>query len=157
MENLFRDPLPYPNWVWLLAALLIIISLAWVLGLLYAYRTLRLIDQGHVWELRTLQRRRYSLKIAEVEQEYEQGALSVKEAHFALASLIRAAATEKTKVNVEAMTPGEASRHFPDWDELPRALHWCEIRTFPAGDVSEDSANDLVRTGVDLARRVVQQ
>ena len=156
MDPILRDPLPYSNWVWLLGVFLIVASVTWGGSLLFAYRTHKVFKPEKVLELRALQRRRYQAKISQVRQEWEGGELDVRDAHFALASLIRAAATEKTRVNVEVLTAQEAAQAFPEWTTLSEALLWCEDQTFPAA--SEESASEAkVARGLALAEAVIGQ
>lgn len=156
MDPILRDPLPYSNWVWLLGAFLIVLSVTWGASLLFAYRTHKVYQPEKVVELRALQRRRYQAKISQVQAEWEGGQMDVRDAHFALASLIRAAATEKTRVNVEVLTAEEAAQTFPEWTTLNEALLWCEDQTFPA--TPEETASEArVARGLALAEAVIGQ
>lgn len=155
MEPVLHDPITYANWVWILGAGLIAIALVWGASLLWAYRTSRVRPPETVWELRALQRRRYMRQISQVETEYADGMMSGVDCHFALASLIRAAATEKTRLNVETMTAKEAAERFPQWPGLSAALAWCEDHTFPATSGRTPDMDARVEYGVQLARAVV--
>lgn len=155
MEPILRDVLPYSNWVWILGGTAIVAAIAWVVSLAFAYRYSRSEPREMVWELRALQRRRYHSKIGEVQGEWTAGDMDVRDAHFALASLIRAAATEKTRVNVEALTAAEAAEQFPQWSVLSEALLWCEDQTFPADEKPEAQAR--VGRGIAFAKAVVDQ
>lgn len=147
-----RPPLAYSNWVWLLGAVLVLIAIGWVVTLVILYRVRLVRPKDSVRTLGELQRRRYRRHIGEVEDGYRAGMLPAREAHFALATLIRAAATEKTGVNVESQTAEEAAANFPQWPQLAVALTWCEDETFPA-----DRATQQVEHGVALARGVIER
>lgn len=150
MEPVLRDPWAFSNWVWLLGAGMLALALIWVVSLLVAYRVALVERRDPVRTLGQLQRARYNRQISEVAEDFERGKLTPRDAHFALASLIRAAATEKTGVNVEAQTSSEAARYVPSWPLLARALEWCEDETFPA-----QGGTQRVERGLALAREVV--
>lgn len=150
MQPELRDPLVYSNWVWITGAILIVCALSWVLSLLIAYRVRPIEVPDRVTTLGQLQKERYTRQIHEIEGRFASGELTAKETHFALAALIRAAASEKTGVNVEALTTDEAAARFPTWPALARALAWCEDETFPPQEASQ-----LVYHGVNLAYEVV--
>lgn len=155
MDPALRDALPYSNWVWLLGAVLIVAAVGWVVSLAFAYKHSTANRTQTIIELRELQRRRYHSKIVEVEEEWAQGQMDVRDAHFALASLIRAAATEKTRVNVESLTALEAAEQFPEWQALSESLLWCEDQTFPARELPQ--AEERVQRGIVAAKAVVDQ
>lgn len=147
-----RPPLQYSNWVWLLGAVLILLAVGWVVTLVILYRVRLARPSGVPATLSGLQRRRYNRHIDEVEERFRDGTLCAREAHFALAALIRAAATERTGLNVESQTASETATNFPQWPRLATALAWCEDETFPA-----DEATRQVARGVALAREVVDR
>lgn len=150
MEPVLRDPLAFSNWVWVLGAGMLALALIWVISLLVAYRVALVERRDPVRTLGQLQRARYNRQIAEVADGFEKGKLTARDAHFALASLIRAAATEKTGINVEAQTAAETAYYVPAWPLLARALEWCEDETFPA-----EGGTQMVGQGLALAREVV--
>ena len=78
------------------------------------------------------------------------GQITARDAHFALASLIRAAATEKTGLNIESQTSLEVAQNLPMWPLLTEALRWCENETFPP-----QGATAMVQRGAELASKVV--
>ncbi|WP_099332372.1 hypothetical protein [Actinomyces minihominis] len=150
MAPQLRDPLVYSNWVWLLGTLLIVLALAWVITLLVLYRVRRVEKRIGVRTLGQLQRARYNRHIQEVLTDFEEGRRSARDSHFALASLVRAAASEKTGSNIESQTSAEVAAHLPSWPLLVSALEWCEDETFPP-----ERATEQVRRGADLASEVV--
>ena len=145
-----RAPLTYSNWVWLLGALLIVVAVAWVVTVLVLYRMRLVAAKPRLKTLGQLQRDRYNRHIAQISSEFQAGELSARDAHFALAALIRAAATEKTGSNIESQTPTEVAANLEAWPALSAALKWCEDETFPAGATTEK-----VERGVALAEEVV--
>ncbi len=150
MDPQLRDPLPFSNWVWLAGAALLAFALIWVASWAYAYRKSRVEPKLQVSALSALAKARYHKQIDQVLQEWRSGTFDQRDAHFALAALIRAAATEKTGVNFESATPREASELFPAWSHLTTALLWCEDETFPVV-----GAGRRVDEGAALAREVV--
>ena len=99
-----------------------------------------------------LQRGRYNRHIAEVQEGFAAGHITARDAHFALASLIRAAATEKTGLNIESQTSLEVAQNLPMWPLLTEALQWCENETFPP-----EGATAMVQRGAELASEVVNR
>ncbi len=150
VDPVLRNPWTFANWVWLLGAVMIAFALLWVVSLLVAYRVALVEKRDPVRTLGQLQRARYNRQIAEVATDFGAGRMDSRGAHFALASLIRAAATEKTGVNVESQTAAEAAYYVPSWPLLARALDWCEDETFPV-----EGATQQVEAGLELAREVV--
>ncbi len=145
-----REPLAFSNWVWLLGAVMIVLALLWVIGLAVAYRIKPVKASRSIRTLGQLQRRRYLRQVEEIEVSFQRGDLTGREAHFALAALIRSAGTEKSGINVESMTAAEVRRYLPGWSVLSEALAWCEDETFPP-----EAAAQQISRGVEFAREVV--
>ena len=152
MEPPLREPLLYSNWVLILGIGLLVIVIVWVVGLLIAHRRSQVRPKVEVRTLSQAHRARYSRLIDEVATDYGDGTLTAREAHLSLATLIRAAATERLRINVESTTASEARRLIPGWPLLAQALEWCEDGSFPVG-----AASQKVDQGLDYARAVVFQ
>lgn len=152
MEPPLREPLLYSNWVLILGIALLVIAATWVVGLLVAYRRSRVRPKFEVRSLSQAHRARYSRLINEVGADYDSQALTAPEAHLALAAIIRAAATERTRTNFESVTASEAQILAPGWPVLADALAWCEDGSFPAGGASQ-----RVEQGLSYAQTVVFQ
>lgn len=150
MQPELREPLVYSNWVWVLGAIIIVVAVAWSVTLIIVYRGSKVEKQGSVKTLGQLQRGRYNRHIAEVQEGFAAGHITARDAHFALASLIRAAATEKTGLNIESQTSLEVAQNLPMWPLLTEALQWCENETFPP-----QGATAMVQRGAELASKVV--
>ena len=150
MQPELREPLVYSNWVWVLGAIIIVVAVAWSVTLIIVYRGSKVEKQGSVKTLGQLQRGRYNRHIAEVQEGFAAGHITARDAHFALASLIRAAATEKTGLNIESQTSLEVAQNLPMWPLLTEALQWCENETFPP-----QGATAVVQRGAELASKVV--
>lgn len=149
MPPSLREPLTHSNWVWLLGAALLVAALLWLIGVYLSYRKSRVASKFEVRTLSQVQRERYGRLIGEIEQQYADGALSAREAHLALAALIRASATERTGMSVESSTASEVSQMLPSWPLLAEALVWCADGSFPL-----EVADERVERGVWLARQV---
>ena len=147
-----REPLVYSNWVWVLGAIIIVVAVAWSVTLIIVYRGSKVEKQGSVKTLGQLQRGRYNRHIAEVQEGFAAGHITARDAHFALASLIRAAATEKTGLNIESQTSLEVAQNLPMLPLLTEALRWCENETFPP-----EGATAMVQRGAELASEVVNR
>ena len=152
MQPELREPLVYSNWVWVLGAIIIVVAVAWSVTLIIVYRGSKVEKQGSVKTLGQLQRGRYNRHIAEVQEGFAAGHITARDAHFALASLIRAAATEKTGLNIESQTSLEVAQNLPMWPLLTEALQWCENETFPP-----EGATAMVQRGAELASEVVNR
>ena len=152
MEPPLRDPLLYSNWVLILGIALLVVAATWVIGLLVAYRRSKVRPEFEVRSLSQAHRARYSRLIDEVSTNYGSGVLTGPEAHLALAAIIRAAATERTRINLESATASEARVLAPGWPILADALAWCEDGSFPAG-----AAAQRVDQGLGYAQAVVFQ
>ena len=150
MQPELREPLVYSNWVWVLGAIIIVVAVAWSVTLIIVYRGSKVEKQGSVKTLGQLQRGRYNRHIAEVQEGFAAGHITARDAHFALASLIRAAATEKTGLNIESQTSLEVAQNLPMLPLLTEALQWCENETFPP-----EGATAMVQRGAELASKVV--
>ena len=150
MQPELREPLVYSNWVWVLGAIIIVVAVAWSVTLIIVYRGSKVEKQGSVKTLGQLQRGRYNRHIAEVQEGFAAGHITARDAHFALASLIRAAATEKTGLNIESQTSLEVAQNLPMLPLLTEALQWCENETFPP-----QGATAMVQRGAELASKVV--
>lgn len=150
MQPELREPLVYSNWVWVLGAIIIVVAVAWSVTLIIVYRGSKVEKQGSVKTLGQLQRGRYNRHIAEVQEGFAAGQITARDAHFALASLIRAAATEKTGLNIESQTSLEVAQNLPMLPLLTEALRWCENETFPP-----QGATAMVQRGAELASKVV--
>ncbi len=149
MEPSLREPLTHSNWVWLLGAVLVTAALLWVIGLYISYRKSRVARKFEVRSLSQVQRERYRRLIAEIEQQYGNGEIGAREAHLALAALIRASATERTRMNIESATATEVRQLIPTWPLLADALDWCADGSFP-----QNIADERVDRGIWLAREV---
>ncbi|WRS30976.1 hypothetical protein U6G28_04640 [Actinomycetaceae bacterium MB13-C1-2] len=149
MPPSLREPLTHSNWVWLLGVALLTVAILWVLGVYISYRKSRVMTKFEVRSLSQVQRERYRRLIGEVEQDYQTGAISAREAHLALAALIRASATERTRMSVESATASEARTLLPSWPLLADALDWCADGSFPL-----EIADERVERGIWLAREV---
>ena len=152
MQPELREPLVYSNWVWVLGAIVIVVAVAWSVTLIIVYRGSKVEKQGSVKTLGQLQRGRYNRHIAEVQEGFAAGHITARDAHFALASLIRAAATEKTGLNIESQTSLEVAQNLPMLPLLTEALRWCENETFPP-----QGATAMVQRGAELASEVVNR
>ena len=155
MEPSLRDTLSFSYWVLTLGVALIVVAVVWVVGVWLSYRRSRSATAFRVRPLGQVQYERYMRQIGEVQQSYQAGELDPRQAHLALAALIRASATERTRLNMESATPAEARAAIPSWPVLGDALVWCADSSFPA-DLPAERSDERVRQGVDFAMAVVR-
>lgn len=149
MDPALRNLLPHSHWVWILGLLLLLIATLWGVGLAAAYWRSRVQPDFKVRALSQVQRARYKRLITEVRSEYEGGLIDARGAHLALAAIIRAAATERTRINLESSTAHEAIEKVPGWPVLPEALAWCADGSFPTS-----VADQRVEQGLKYADEV---
>ncbi len=145
-----RDPLNNSNWVWVLGATLIVVAAAVLISLWIAYARSTVAAPFKVRSLTAVQRARYHAKVDEVSQLYLGGEIDDRDAHLALAALIRACATERTGVDFESLTAKETAVEAEQWPLLSDALQWCVLGSFP----SQTEATRLPQ-GFQFARQVV--
>lgn len=125
-----RDPLTYPNWMWMAAIILIVLAIATIVVALGIANPKRRSRGEKVHPLTATRRRRYHGFLAEIEQRYATGDLSEVEAQLSLAALVRSAASERVRSDLEALTAAEAASRFPYWPSLQAALQWYEAQVF---------------------------
>lgn len=154
MPDGLRDPIAYPNWVWLLGAALIIAAALWVGALLLAYRFSAAPPHEPVRRLSDARRERYRHLLDEIRGEYQAGELSTRDAHLALSALIRSAASERLATNVESVSVQDAHTRFGQWPLLAEALTWCEEPSFGLRPQQRAARMDI---GFDYAEQVVNQ
>lgn len=145
VENL-RDPILFPNWVWVVAGVLLLLSVAVSVALLLAHRYLE--EPLQLRALSQVRRERYERQLAQIES--DAASRTVRDTHLALGALIRAAASERLRMNVESLSVGEVAALPVDWPALTEALRWCEAPSFGVGQAD-------VATGIARARKVVEQ
>lgn len=145
-----RDPLNHSNWVLILGAVLLVLGTLWVAGVWVSYRKSLVRPEFRLHSLDRVQKERYLSQVSSIEGAYAAAEISGREAHLALAAVIRACGSERTGENFESVTATEAGMLLPQWPAFAGALQWCADSSFPT-DV-EDA--DITR-GVTLAREVI--
>jgi len=150
VEPSLREPVLYPNWVWLLGVALVLVALIWLVGMIVGYRKSAVKVEADLRSLSAARRERYERHISQVEAEFANGTLTPRESHLAMAAIIRAAATERSGYNVETLTVDEAPIFQSNWPELGYAIGWCEEPSFSA-----DEATKHISSGAQWARVIV--
>ncbi len=151
MDPELHDPIPFSNWVGLVGVLLLTLAVVWVASWIYAYHKLQVEARVDKRSLSAIAKSRYSRQIEQIVDRWKAGELNQREAHLALAALMRAAGSEMTGVNLESATPSEVGALFPQWGTMQEALVWCEQESFPAS-----VANRHIEGGASLARQVIE-
>ncbi len=157
MGDTLRDPILYPNWVWLTGTGLLLLALITGLSMFLAYRFSQVRESVALHSLSQVRRERYLRLLGEVYQDAADGRLTARQAHLAMSSLIRAAASERLKTNVESLTVGESAQMADRWPALVEALRWCETPSFGVGELKGVSAVAVVQGGLERARVVIEQ
>ncbi len=151
MADNLRDPLLFPNWVWLLSVALLLIAVGVAAGLLVAYRFALVKTKVVLHPLNELRRERYLKQVAQVQLAAQSGDLDARQVHLALSSIIRACASERLKRNVESVTVKDAGQLEDAWPVFVDALAWCERPSFGVDEPSDP----LVEIGMAKARAVI--
>lgn len=136
-----RDPLTYPNWMWMMAVILIVLAVVTIVVALGAANPKRRSRGVKVHPLTVTRRRRYHGFLAEIEQRHATGELSEAETQLALAALVRSAASERTRSDLEALTAAEAALRFPYWSPLQAALQWYEAQVFTGAQAISEASS----------------
>ena len=145
-----HEPLNHSNWVWILGVVLLLLGALSLAGLWVSYRKSLVRPEFELSSLDQVQKRRYSSQVESVELAYGNGLVTGREAHLALATIIRACASERTGRNLESATASEAGSLVPQWTLLVQALDWCAASSFPT-----DVEHADITTGLWLAREVI--
>lgn len=159
MAESLRDPVLYPHWVWLLGAGLMLVAVAWGVGLLIAYRRSQVSPKATLQSLNEVRRSRYQRLITEVETDFLRGDIDVRAAHLSVAAIIRAAASERMNQNVESTSVGQARASYNRWPAFAEALAWAEQPSFglEREDAGASDQSEAIRVGLQYARQVVGQ
>ena len=140
-----RDQLLYPNWVWILGVLLLILAGAVVVLALKLAKPHRGVGKVQVHSLGQAQKKRYAIQLDEIVQRRQSGGLTDPEAYLALAALVRSAASERTYRDLESITAAEAALYLGHWPIFSQALTYYEQRVFVQSGVSQPSETVLSR------------
>ena len=152
-SDLLRLPVLFPNWVPLLGGLLLIVALTWGISLWFAHRHMREKERVVIHSLSETRRLRYRRLLQQVEAELAAGEIDARAAHLSVAAIIRSAASERLKVNVESATVADARHYFGHWPSLVTALEWVEEPSFG----TSGQANQSVARGIGQAKVVIEQ
>lgn len=145
-----RDPVAYPNWMWVVGIVLALLALAWVVGCLVRWWRSEETDAPVLLTISQAERRRYLGLIDEIGERRDRGDFDLRDLHLALAGLMRSLGTARTGRDLEVATVGEVEVLAPTWPELVAVLRECEEPSF-RGDPSaaEDRALSLAREAVE--------
>lgn len=148
-----RDPILYPNWVWLLGILLLVLAVAWVSILWVAYRRSNRAKILAVATLSEQYRQLYSGQLTRLYEEYQQQQIDVKQLCLYLAAITRAAASERLGTDIENLTVEQVQERYPEWTDLVGALIWCHDTSF----TPKQSEIDLerIKQGFSMVAKVV--
>lgn len=123
-----REPLNYPNWMWMTGTALLLLSFAWILWNLWRWlRSSRshekealLIDLDE--ERRTL----YRSLLDDIRARRSTAEYTDADTRLALAGVLRALATERSGLNLEAATSSEIRELLPHWPQLAQLVAECD-------------------------------
>ena len=117
-----RDPVSYPNWMWVVGVVLALAAVVWVVAWVWRWwrseasrpPELLTIDEG--------ERRRYLGLIDEISERTSAGDLDRRGMNLAVAGLMRALGTQRTGRDLEVATVEEVAALVPTWPELIEVL-----------------------------------
>jgi len=145
-----RDPVAYPNWMWVVGTVLALLVVAWVVGCLVRWWRSEEADVPELLSISQAERRRYLSLVEEIGGRRDSGEFDLRSLHLALAGLMRSLGTARTGRDLEVATVDEVEVLTPTWPELVAVLRECEQPSFQ-GDPSgaEDRALILAREAVE--------
>lgn len=148
-----RDPVTYPNWMWVLGLVLVLLVVVWVAALVWRWWRSETNDVPELLTISEAERRRYLGLVDEIAQRSSGGELTGRDVHLAVAGLMRALGTQRTGRDLEVATVEEVRSLVPSWPQLVEVLRACEEPSFSGGGPRED---DAVREVLELAREAVR-
>lgn len=154
MGEALRDPIVYPNWVWIAGFGLVLAALVWGTGILLAYRHSTVARHAPLRPLTEIRRQRYGRLLEEIREKRESNSLSARQTYLALNALIRAAASERLGADVESCSVQMVREKYSQWPLLVEALAWTERPSF--GTAPDDEPRS-VEIGFDYAWQVIEQ
>ena len=137
LTSSLNDPALYPNWMWILGAVLVVAVLGWIVYSIWRWWTSRI---GEVMELQTItdaRRKKYLTYVDQIADRYADGDLDARGVHLALAGLMRALGTERTGRDLEVATVSEVRELVPVWPGLADVLQACEVPSFSGDDIPQ--------------------
>ena len=154
LKEYLQDPVPYPNWMWVLGLAIVIGVIGWILYSVWRWWTSRI---GEVMELQTItdaRRKKYLTFIDQIADRYADGDLDARGVHLALAGLMRALGTERTGRDLEVATVSEVRELVPVWPGLADILQACELPSFageniPQGQPSHEAVTRVLTMAVE--------
>ena len=154
LKEYLQDPVPYPNWMWVLGLAIVVGVIGWILYSVWRWWTSRI---GEVMELQTItdaRRKKYLTFIDQIADRYADGDLDARGVHLALAGLMRALGTERTGRDLEVATVYEVRELVPVWPGLADILQACEVPSFtgdniPQGQPSHEAVTRVLTMAVE--------
>ncbi len=145
-----RDPIAYPNWMWVTGTLLALLVLVWVGVCLWRWWRGEEIAIPELLTLSEAERRRYLSLVDQIAERGDSGELDGRGLHLALAGLMRALGTARTGRDLEVATVEEVEALVPSWPQLGAVLQACERPSFEGPE--QDGGEDVLR----LAREAIR-
>lgn len=145
-----RDPVTYPNWMWVLGVVLAVLVVSWVVGCLVHWWRSEETEAPALHSISRAERMRYLALVEEIRARRDGGDYDLRALHLALAGLMRALGTARTGRDLEVATVEEVEVLTPTWPQLAAVLRECERPSFegdPRG--AEDRALTLAREAVE--------
>lgn len=128
-----RDPVTYPNWMWVVGVLALVLVAAWVGAMLARWWRSERPDAPELLTISQAERRRYLGLVDQIAGRRDAGELDLRGVHLALAGLMRALGTQRTGRDLEVATVEEVAALVPGWPQLAAVLRECERPSFEGG------------------------
>lgn len=148
-----RDPVTYPNWMWVAGLVLLLLTLVWVAAVVWRWWR---SEAGEAPELLTIseaERRRYLGLVDQIALRRTDGELDDRDVHLAIAGLMRALGTQRTGRDLEVSTVDEVRSLVPTWPQLVTVLRACEEPSFSGAGPLQGGPIDRL---LELAREAVR-
>lgn len=147
-----REPVVYPEWMWVAGLILFLIIVAWIVVCLVRWWKSDANRPRGLRDLSAEQRRAYRDNLVQIEVNFSAGEWNESEVHLAVAGLMRALGTERTGRNLESATVAEIRALVPMWPAYVHLMERCVEPSF-----SGQPTRKWVSTLLESALKVIDQ
>ena len=147
-----REPVVYPEWMWVAGLILFLVIAAWIMACLVRWWKSDANRPRGLRDLSAEQRCAYRDNLVQIEANFFAGEWNESEVHLAVAGLMRALGTERTGRNLESATVDEIRALVPMWPAYVHLMERCVEPSF-----SGQPTRKWVSTLLESALKVIDQ
>lgn len=147
-----REPVVYPEWMWVAGLILFLVIVAWIVACLVRWWKSDANRPRGLRDLSAEQRLAYRDNLVQIEANFFAGEWNESEVHLAVAGLMRALGTERTGRNLESATVDEIRALVPMWPAYVHLMERCVEPSF-----SGQPTRKWVSTLLESALKVIDQ